>query len=157
MSLSPLYVCPSVCMSLPCVYSTVCRSLRVYVRVVCMYPLCVCSFVWLFPHVYVSPPCVCPSLHMHVPSVHVPSVCMSLHVYVPSAYVSRLPRMYIPSVCMPPPSVCPLRVYISSYGCSFIHMFPPCVCPLCVCFFVWWFLHAYVPSVSMFLCQCPTG
>lgn len=136
-----------------------------------MYSLSVYVNPYVFSSVYLSlhvhfPPYVCSRrecpfkwyglscplpLGMHVPSAYAPSsVC-------PSVYMS--PCVYVPSTCMSPSRVCPHRVYVALFSCSFVyvtsmnislrvHVPSGCMspgpsvwmCPLCVCSFVWWLI-----------------
>ena len=136
------YLCLSLLVSVaPCV-----RPLRVHVSSVCMSPPCVS------PLRCMSPSCInplrvifmFPSCHVYVSfmymSLRVYIVC-PLHIYVPSVCIS------LPDVCpsmSPPclfllhvnvaPCICPLRVHVRS-----VCMSPLCVCPL----------RVYVPFVWM--------
>lgn len=115
-------LCPSVCMP------SICYFFPMYMT------LSVC------PHVRMSPPSVY-LLHIYPPCVwpfyeYVPTVCIS-----PLHFIS----VYFPSMCMPLPCVCLLRV------CPSICMSPSCMCPFvgmplpCVCHSVCAYLRLYVP------------
>lgn len=119
-------------MSPPCVYSTTCMSL--------------CMFVHLCAYHRV-PPCVCPFC------VYIPSVCMSpsrgclIRVYVPPFVcpsVSTFLHVYIPFVCVPS-CVCPLCMCVPPYVCSFM-----CISPLRVCPTMCMSHHVYVPPYLCF-------
>lgn len=104
-----LYVLPCVC------------PLRVYVLLCMSYmyvpSLCMSFCEYLFPHglplrvMHISPSCICFS------------VCMSLYVYVRS--VCMFPPfvcpqgLYVPSICMSSKIVCPLREYVPSVSCEY--------------------------------------
>ncbi len=119
--------------------SSMCTSLRVYVRSICMFSLCafrVCPSVCMFP------PYVLCSLHVYVPCAH--SERMSSHVYVTPWGCSLC--VYIPSVCIlcayllmcMSSRICAasyvgrflsrsFHVYVASCVDSFVCMSSPCV------------------------------
>ena len=117
---------------------------------------------------YMSPPCVCPFMCISPPYV-CSSMCMSLRVYDPSCALPlrmHVPSMYVPSMCISPPRIyplrlrayvpsawCPLPVYVSLFDCSFMCTLPPCICPsVCTS------LRVHVSSVCIStLCVCPSA
>lgn len=92
-------------------------------------------------------PTMCRSPRCESPRSACPTLCMSRRMYVPSCvYPHRvlIPGVCVcvPSVCMSPRCVCPLRVYGTIVCMSPLGVWPHCV---------------YVPSVCMApLCVCPT-
>lgn len=105
-----LCICPSFCMSPPCISSSIYMS-----------PSCLCLFhiyIFLFDCFFIS---ILPlymyfskytSLRMHIPSVYISLHVISLCMFLP-------PCIFLSRVCF-------LRIYVTSVYMS----------PLCVCFFV---------------------
>ena len=158
----------------PCVFLSVCISLRVYVPFMCMShhvypPSCVCFTVRMSPS-YICPPicmsirvyvssCVCPSAcmsrHMYVPLCICPSVCMSLCVYLPIRHVYTPPCVYYNLCTLHPMYTLPC---VHSTLCTLHLVYTlPCVCrSMCMSLHVYGApcVYPFYAHVS-FMCMSP--